>query len=90
VQTVHCDSFIATVDLSKAYYQLKVAEHHQKFLRIRWQGRCWVRFTAKLQRPIIERLARRGHSMAIYIDDAGCYGAELSACQKAWNAWREA
>lgn len=73
--------WLASVDLTDAYFHVPVAPEHRKFLRFRWGGRLyqfrclpfglatapWL-FT-KLMKPVIARLRAMGVRCVIYLDD---------------------
>ena len=87
--------FMASIDVSDAYYTVSIAKEHRKFLRFLWQGKVYQftcmpnglsdaprKFT-KLLRPVLSTLQAQGHTVLIYIDDCFLQADSLEDCERA-------
>ena len=90
--TVRKGDFLAKVDLTDAYFTIRIHKDHRKFLRFRWDQKIfeytclpfglnaspWV-FT-KLLRVAVTFLRRSGKRLVIYLDDLLIVGSSLEEC----------
>ena len=82
IQLVNKGDFLASIDLQHAYYSVKVAVEHQRFLCFTWQGVIYQftcmpngiaegpRLFTKLMKPVFAKLRERGFTITSYIDDS--------------------
>ena len=74
--------FMASIDLSDAYFSVPVDPSHQKYLKFLWKGRlyqftclaqglsCAPRVFTKLLKPVYSHLRLKGHVSSGYLDDS--------------------
>lgn len=87
--------WMASADLTDAYYTVSISKHHRKYLRFR-HGNMLLeyqvlpnglspgpRIFTKLLKPIYARLGELGHIGFPYLDDSFVIGKTKSDCQKA-------
>ena len=72
---------MASVDLRHAYYSIRIAEEHQRFLCFTWKNVLYKftclpngiaegpRIFAKLMKPVFATLRKQGHTITSFIDD---------------------
>ena len=90
LMTPNC--FMASIDLTDAYYVVPIAEEHRKYLRFYWQG-CLYQYTCmpnglssaprcftKLLKPVYSTLRQYGHINVGYIDDSYLRGSDTKEC----------
>ena len=90
LMTPNC--FMASIDLTDAYYVVPIAEEHRKYLRFYWQG-CLYQYTCmpnglssaprcftKLLKPVYSTLRQSGHINVGYIDDSYLQGSDIKEC----------
>ena len=96
-QLISQGEFMASIELKKAYYSLRIAEEHQKCLCFRWsdniyQFTClpkgvsegtWI-FT-KLMKPVFSTLRKMGHTITSYHDDTLMCSSSQSGCYTCLN-----
>jgi hypothetical protein len=84
--------YMTSLDLKDAYYSVKIAEEHQKYLKFHWGDQLYKfvvlpfgyaqaprRFT-KLMKPIYANLRAQGHTITGYIDDILIIGDDYDEC----------
>lgn len=86
------DCYLASVDLSDAYYSISVREQDRKFLRFFFDGikyqftalvmgySCSPRVWTKLMKPVFAFLRARGHLSVYFIDDSCLMGITFQSC----------
>ena len=86
LMTPNC--FMASTDLTDAYYVVPIGEEHRKYLRFYWQGclyQCMCmpnglssapRCFTKLLKPVYSTLRQYGHINVGYIDDSYLQGSD--------------
>ena len=84
--------FMASTDLSDAYFSVPVDPSHQKYLKFLWKGRlyqftclaqglsCAPRVFTKLLKPVYSHLRLKGHVSSGYLDDSFLEGDSYDAC----------
>ena len=82
----------ASLDISDAYYSLKMAKNHSEYLKFQWQGKmykfvampnglaCGPRKWTKLMKPVFATLAKMGYLYVGYIDDSWTMDSEKQLC----------
>ena len=86
--------YMASIDLTDAYFSVPVALAHRKFLRFEFQGKL-LQFTClpmglkssplvftKLLKPVYSSLRRKGFMSVAYIDDSYLQGATEAECHR--------
>ena len=81
LQLLSQGDYMASIDLKKAYYTVKIAEEQQKYLCFRWLDKIYQftclpngfsdgpRLFTKLLKPVFSTLRHKGHNITSYIDD---------------------
>ena len=84
--------FVASIDLSDAYFSVPVDISHQKYLKSLWRGKlyqftclphglaCAPRVFTKLLKPVYSHLRLKGHVSSGYLDDSFLEGDAYGAC----------
>ena len=84
--------FMASIDLSDAYFSVPVDRSHQKYLKFLWKGKlyqftclaqglaCAPRVFTKLLKPVYAYLRLKGHVSSGYLDDSFLEGDTSVAC----------
>ena len=84
--------FMASIDLSDAYFSVPVDRSHQKYLKFLWKGKlyqftclaqglaCAPRVFTKLLKPVYAYLRLKGHVSSRYLDDSFLEGDNSEAC----------
>ena len=88
------DCFLASVDLSDAYYSVRIREQDRKYLRFIYDGQKWQftslvmgyscspRIWTKLMKPVFAYLRSKGHSSVYFIDDSCLAGNSYDTCSQ--------
>ena len=96
LMTTNC--YQAAVDLSDAYFSVKVHPKYRKYLRFIWKGvhydfvglpqglSCSPRIFTKIMKPIIESLQKMGHTVCAYLDDLYIVNQTYQGCTQAIEA----
>ena len=84
--------FMASIDLTDAYYSVPIHPEHQKYLKFTFDGMLY-KFTAMpnglvsaprnftlLLKPVLASLRQKGHISSAYLDDIFLVGDSLSQC----------
>ena len=86
------DCFMASVDLSNAYFSIPVAKAHRKYLRFEWCGELFQfkvlpnglssapRMFTKVLKPVYAHLRQMGHVATGYIDDTFIMSNSCEGC----------
>lgn len=86
------DCFMASIDLTDAYYSVNVEESFRKYLRFIWNGKlyqytclaqglsCAPRIFTKIMKPIFGKLRSEGFLSVYYLDDSLLIGKSLLEC----------
>ena len=94
VQLMRKNCYMASIDLTDAYYTVPVAPEHRKYLRFMWGGKLFQytclpnglssapRYFTKLLKPVYGTLRSQGHLNVGYIDDSYLQGSSLSDCSQ--------
>ena len=89
------DCWMASADLTDAYYSLLITPEHRKFLRFVWRGALFEyqvlpnglspapRFFTKILKPLYADMGRKGHVSFPYIDDSFVMGKTKHICKVA-------
>lgn len=89
--------WMASVDLTDAYYAVPIAAEHKKLLRFNWGGRLFEyqvlpnglspgpRLFTKLLKPIYGEMGELGHICFPYIDDSFIMGNSRQECEDTVN-----
>lgn len=97
IQLVNRGDFMASIDLKKAYYSVKIAEDQQKYLCFRWFNKFYQftclpngfsdgpRLFTKLLKPVFSTLRHKGHNITSYIDDTLMCSNTLTDCFACMN-----
>ena len=84
--------FMASIDLSDAYFSVPVDRSHQKYLKFLWKRKlyqftrltqglaCAPRVFTKLLKPVYAHLRLNGHVSSGYLDDSFLEGDTTEAC----------
>ena len=84
--------FMASIDLSDAYFSVPIDPSHQKYLKFLWKGRlyqftclaqglsCAPRVFPKLLKPVYSHLRLKGHVSSGYLDDSFLEGDSYDTC----------
>ena len=84
--------FMASIDLSDAYFSVPVDRSHQKYLKFLWKGKlyqftclaqglaCAPRVFTKVLKPVYAYLRLKGHVSSGYLDDSFLEGDTSEAC----------
>lgn len=95
IKMIQKDNWMATVDIRDAYYTVKIAKNHRKFLKFFWKGRLYQyeclpnglssapRLFTKIMKPIMATLRSMGHTVLGYIDDIIVIGETENLCTQA-------
>ena len=87
--------WMASADLSDAYYTIPINENYKKFLRFQWKGNTLEyqvlpnglspgpRIFTKLLKPLYAEMGERGHVSFPYIDDSFVMGKNEKHCAAA-------
>jgi hypothetical protein len=98
LQLMHRNCYVASIDISDAYYTVPIHVSHQKFLKFQWNGRLFQytalpngysdapRVFTKLLKPVFAQLRRLGHIVVGYIDDIYIQAESEQACTLAVQA----
>ena len=90
LMTKNC--FMASIDITQAYYMVPVAREQRKFLRFFWAGSlyqfavlpnglaCAPRLFTKLLKPVYATLRQQGVQLVGYIDDTFIVHRSLTGC----------
>ena len=88
------DCYLASVDLSDAYYSVRIREQDSKYLRFIYDGQKWQftslvmgnscspRIWTKLMKPVFAYLRSKGHSSVNFIDDSCLAGSSYEICSQ--------
>ena len=94
VQLMRKNCYMASIDLTDAYYTVPVAPEHRKYLRFMWGGKLFQytclpnglssapRYFTKLLKPVYGTLRSQGHLNVGYIDDSYLQGSSVSDCSQ--------
>ena len=86
--------FMASIDLSDAYYSVPVALTDQKYLLFKFEGQLYKfvclpnglssapRIFTKLLKPVFSALHKQGHQILGYLDDSFLMGDTFEECKK--------
>ena len=98
LQLVKRNCFMATVDIKDAYFTIRVAEEHHKYLKFLWKEKLYQfvvmpmgytqaprKFT-KLLKPVFSFLRKQGYLVLGYIDDILILGQTATECEQAVEA----
>lgn len=95
LELISKNAWVASLDLTSAYYSVPMAKPHQKYLKFIWKQKLYAftcvpfglsqmprRFT-KLTKPILAHLHRLGHTITCYLDDFLIVANSYDACLRA-------
>ena len=94
VQLMRKNCYMASIDLTDAYYTVPVAPEHRKYLQFMWGGKLFQytclpnglssapRYFTKLLKPVYGTLRSQGHLNVGYIDDSYLQGSSVSDCSQ--------
>lgn len=81
IRLVNAGDYLASVDLRHAYYSVRIAEEHQRYLCFKWED-VYYQFTClpngfsdgpriftKLMKPVFAVLRGMGYTITSFIDD---------------------
>ena len=97
IQLVSQGDFMASIDLKKAYYSVRIAEEQQKYLCFRWLDKIYKftclpngfsdgpRLFTKLMKPIFSTLRKKGHIITSFIDDTLMCSSTNNGCYDSIN-----
>ena len=86
--------WMASADLTDAYYSVPISQAQKKFLRFRWEGKLFEyqvlpnglspgpRIFTKLLKPIYGDMGEQGHICFPYLDDSFVVGYTKTACKE--------
>ena len=89
--------YMASVDLTHAYYSVNVHKSHRKYLRFRWNGHlyqftcmpnglaCAPRIFTKILKPVFSHLRLKGNQCNGYIDDTYAQAETKNECMESVN-----
>lgn len=95
LQLLHRGCFLASIDISDAYYTVPIHPDHQKLLKFVWKDKLFQytalpngysdapRVFTKLLKPVFAQLRRLGHVVIGYIDDIYIQADSEQACHLA-------
>ena len=87
--------FMASIDLTDAYYSVKVANSSQNFFVFQFRGKFYKylclpngltsapRIFTKILKPVLSTLRKLGHNLMNYLDDIFLCGETFDECSKA-------
>ena len=90
---VRKNCFMASIDLSDAYYSVPVAVSDQKYLMFQFEGKLYKfvclpngltsapRIFTKILKPIFAILYKEGHEIMGYLDDSILFGDTFEECR---------
>ena len=93
--------FMASIDLTDAYYSVNVDEKFRKYLRFIWNDRlyqftclaqglsCAPRIFTKIMKPIFAKLRSEGFLSVYYLDDSLLFGKDFEECFKNISSTRD-
>ena len=94
VQLMRKNCYMASIDLTDAYYTVPVASEHRKYLRFMWGGKLFQytclpnglssapRYFTRPLKSVYGTLRSQGHLNVGYIDDSYLQGSSLSDCSQ--------
>ena len=92
IKLVKPNCFMASIDLTDAYYSVPIAPEHRKYIRFLWKGKlfqytcfpnglaCCPRLFTKLLKPVYANERQTGSEVAPYIDDSYLQGDTKLEC----------
>ena len=92
IQLMKKNCYMASIDLTDAYYTVPVAVEHRKYLRFFWRNRLFQytclpnglasapRYFTKLLKPVYSTLRSQGYLNVGYIDDSYLQGDSKTEC----------
>ena len=95
INLVKKNCFMASVDLSDAYYSVPIALTDQKYLLFQFEGTRYKfmclpnglcaapRIFTKIMKPILSALRKKGHQLMNYLDDIFIVGETEEECRSA-------
>ena len=95
LKLVSPNSYMASIDMSDAYYSVAIDQHDQKYLKFIWKGKLYQfvalpnglcsgpRLFTKLLKPPFSYLRRLGHIITGYIDDTLLIGSNINETKSA-------
>ena len=95
LQLMHKNCFMASIDISDAYYSVPISSEYHKFLKFIWKGQLYhytalpngysdaPRVFTKLLKPVFAQIRRLGHNVVGYIDDLYIQAPSEQACRDA-------
>ena len=93
IQLMKKNCYMASIDLTDAYYTVPVAVEHRKYLRFFWRNRLFQytclpnglasapRYFTKLLKPVYSTLRSQGYLNVGYIDDSYLQGDSKTDCR---------
>ena len=94
IELMRKNCYMASIDLTDAYYTVPVASEHRKFLRFIWGNTLYQytclpnglasapRYFTKLLKPVYATLRSQGYLNVGYIDDSYIQGSSVSECEQ--------
>ena len=85
--------FMASIDLSDAYFSVPIHTEHQKYFKFLWRGKLYQftclaqglssapRMFTKLLKPMYSVLRQQGHVSSAYLDDSFLEGDTFESCK---------
>lgn len=85
--------FMASIDLSDAYFSVPIHTDHQKYFKFLWKGKLYQftclaqglssapRMFTKLLKPMYSVLRQQGHVSSAYLDDSFLEGDTFESCK---------
>ena len=95
IKLITPNCYMASIDLSDAYYSVHIHESDQKYLKFSWQGQLYQfmalpnglssgpREFTKLLKPPLSHIRAKNHTIIAYIDDTFIIGQNKGKCTEA-------
>lgn len=92
IQLMKEKCYMASIDLTDAYYTVPIAVEHRKYLRFKWKNTLYQyiclpnglasapRYFTKLLKPVYSTLRSKGYLNVSYIDDCYLQGSNEEEC----------
>ena len=86
--------YMASIDLSNAFYSVPIHKNYRKFLKFMWKGQlynftCFAnglcmapRYFTKIMKPVFATLRSKGHISSSFLDDCYLQGQTFEECSK--------
>ena len=92
IQAIRKNGYMASIDISDAYYSVNIHESDRKYFRFWFNGvkyqftalvmgySCSPRIWTKLMKPVFAYLRSKGHTSVYFIDDSWLFGDTFHSC----------